>query len=88
MEAGCPQDALAREASRDELQADGTGWVRAIWVAARQGSGGGCLILLLRGPPCNFRRCSTPSLQPAVKIYWCMHDRPGMQQRHKVFLCV
>ena len=37
MEAGCPQDARAREASRDELQADGTGWVRAIWVAARQG---------------------------------------------------
>eukprot|EP00964_Phaeocystis_antarctica_P047206 scaffold27299_cov73-Phaeocystis_antarctica.AAC.1 len=37
MEAGCPQDARAREASRDELQADGTRWVRAIWVAARQG---------------------------------------------------
>ena len=54
MEAGCPQDARAREASRDELQADGTGWVRAIWVAARQGSGGGCLILLLHGPPATF----------------------------------
>ena len=42
MEAGCPRDTQSSEASRDELQAGGTGWVRAIWVAARQGRGRGC----------------------------------------------
>ena len=51
MEAGCPQDARASEDSRDELQAGGTGWVRAIWVAARQGRGRGCVILLLHMGP-------------------------------------
>ena len=41
MEAGCPWDARASEASRDELQAGGTGWVRAIWVAAHGRAGAG-----------------------------------------------
>ena len=54
MEAGCPRDALASEVSRDELQADGTGWVWAIWVATRdypfvQKGGGNCSLQPARG---------------------------------------
>ena len=87
MEAGCPQDARAREASRDELQADGTGWVRAIWVAARQGRGRGCLILLLHWDHPFGVKGAAETADGGINIL-CMHDRPGMQQRQKVFLCV
>ena len=77
MEAGCTQDARASEASRDELQAGGTGWVRAIWVAARQGRGRGCLILLLHWDHPFGVKGAAETADGGINIL-CMHDRPGM----------
>ena len=82
MEAGCTQDARASEASRDELQAGGTGWVRAIWVAARQGRGRGCVILLLHWDhPFGERRRGTAGCSRRYKYTIYCNAAPAAEKR-------